>query len=145
MPERASETILKALLAALATAAPAGASVTRNTALPVAIPAAGAIVLRDGATGDPEVLLSPLTYLYDHAAEIDLIVAAPDSTRDAVFDTLVRAVGAAVTADRTLGGLCDWVELGPPAPVELAEDGAVTAKAATITATLSYATDSPVG
>ena len=117
----------------------------RNEAVPARIPSGGLIILRDGSPGEPEHLLSPLTYLFEHAAEIDVIVEGPDATRDAAFDALVRAVAAAVTADRTLGGLCDWVEPGAPAPVDLAEEGAETIKAATLAVVLSYATESPVG
>src|SRR5919106_1085662 len=39
--------------------------------------------------------------------------------RDAVFDTLAAGIGTALSADRTLGGLCDWVEAEAPRPVEL--------------------------
>src|SRR5690606_4295965 len=106
MPERKSETVLKALLGALETAKPAGASVDRNIALPQSIPGAGAMILRDGDPGQPEVTLSPLEYHYEHRAEVDVLIDRPPTARDAAFDTIVRAVGAAIAADRTLGGLC---------------------------------------
>jgi hypothetical protein len=35
-------------------------------------------------------------------------------------------------ADRTLGGLCDWVEAEAPRPVDLVVDGAAALKAAVI-------------
>ena len=30
------------------------------------------------------------------------------------FDTLTASIGAAIAGDRTLGGLCDWVEAEAP-------------------------------
>lgn len=50
--------------------------------------------------------LSPLAYHYQHRAEIEAVVQGAD--RNADFDTLCASVGAALAADRTLGGLCDW-------------------------------------
>lgn len=145
MPVRASEAILAALATALATAAPTGCRVVRNQAVPTRIPAAGMIILRDGNPGEPEVLLSPLVYQWTHTAEIDVVIEAPDTTRDTLFDCLLQAVATAITADRTLGGLVDWIDAANPAPLDLAEDGAETAKAATVAVTLHYDTQSPLG
>lgn len=140
---RKSETILQALLAALSTAAPAGAAVHRNVAVSLDVPPAGVLILRDGDAGDPEVLLSPLTFLFDHAAEIDVITEGDD--RDSRFDVLVTAVSGVLQADPTLGGLCDWAEARAPVPVDLAAAGTESFKAATLVVVLSYATTSPVG
>lgn len=140
---RKSETILQALLAALSAGAPTGATVRRNVPIPVDIPPAGILILRDGDPGEPEVLLSPLTFLFDHAAEIDVMTEGDD--RDDRFDVLVTAVSGVLQADPTLGGLCDWVEARAPAPVDLAEAGTDSFKAATLVVVLSYATTSPVG
>ena len=43
--------------------------------------------------------------------------------RDAAFDALAAGLGTALSADRTLGGLCDWVEAEAPRPVDLADRG----------------------
>ncbi len=40
--------------------------VYRNLDKPQAVPTSGMIVLRDGASDEPEVLLSSLTYIYEH-------------------------------------------------------------------------------
>jgi hypothetical protein len=37
---------------------------------------------------------------------------------------LCASIGAALAADRTPGGLCDWVEAEAPRPVDLPVDGA---------------------
>lgn len=38
------------------------------------VPAGGLIILRDGDPGDPEVILSPVTYLWEHQTEIEVIL-----------------------------------------------------------------------
>ncbi|MGB3626390.1 MAG: hypothetical protein WA989_11190, partial [Henriciella sp.] len=123
------ETILTALYARLQ---PLAALVLRDDVLPERIPAAGLIILRDGQPGEPEVTLSPLRYHYQHRAELEVVVQAPNG-RATVFDSLIADIGAALEADRTLGGLCDWVELEAPASVDLPVEGAAALKAAVIT------------
>ena len=145
MSERDSEVILAALLAALEDTAPTGCKVARNLAVPTKIPAGGVIILRDGTPGEPEVLLSPLVYQWTHIAEIDVLIEAPDASRDAAFDVLLTAVATAITSDRTLGGLVDWLDAANPATLDLAEEGAETIKAATVAVTLHYDTQSPLG
>ena len=97
----------------------------RGEVLPERVPAAGLLILRDGDPGEPAVTLSPLRYHYQHRAEIEAVVQA-GTGRDAAFDTLTAGVGILVSADRTLGGLCDWVEAEASRPVDLAVDGAAT-------------------
>lgn len=133
------ENVLNALQAALDAALPSSAALLdRNETLPTRIAAGGVVILRDGDPGEPEVTLSPIEYHYQHRAEVDLLVERVAGTRDAVFDALARAVGAAIDADRTLGGRCDWVEGLAPAPLALAIEGAESMKAATITVVLHY-------
>jgi hypothetical protein len=104
----ARETILSALHAALQTQA---APVLRGEVLPERVPAAGLLILRDGDPGEPAVTLSPLRYHYQHRAEVEAVVQA-GTGRDGVFDVLAAGIGTALAADRTLGGLCDWADLG---------------------------------
>jgi len=118
------ETILTALHARLS-ALPATA--LRGDVLPERVPAEGLLILRDGEPGEPEVTLSPLAYHYQHRAEIEALVQG--ANRDAAFDTFTASIGAALAADRTLGGLCDWVEAEGPRPVDLPVEGAASLKA----------------
>jgi len=134
------ETILAALHTRLS-ALPATA--LRGDVLPERIPASGLIILRDGNPGEPEVTLSPLTYFYQHRAELEVVIQA-GSGRDALFDALAADIGVALAADRTLGGLCDWVEAEAPEPVDLPIEGAAALKAAVITIVLHYATHDPL-
>ena len=122
-----------------------GAAVKREEPLPEKVPAAGLVILRDGDPGEPEVLLSPLAYLWQHQAEVEVIVQrAPADAATAALDALLSEVGAALAADRTLGGLVDWIEWGAPRTRDLAIDGAAGLKAATVTVTLHYASADPL-
>ncbi len=134
------ETILTALFARLS-ALPATA--LRGDVLPERVPTAGLLILRDGEPGDPEVTLSPLRYHYQHRAEIEVVVQGV--ARDAAFDALCASVGATIAADRTLGGLCDWVEAEAPRPVDLAVEGAASLKAAIVPVILHYSLADPLG
>ena len=137
----ARETILSALHTHLQTQP---APVLRGEVLPERVPAAGLLILRDGDPGEPAVTLSPVRYHYQHRAEVEAVVQA-GADRDMAFDTLAAGVGIALAADRTLGGLCDWVEAEAPRPVDLAVDGAETLKAAVIPIVLHYASTDPLG
>ena len=139
MPSK-RETILAAVHARLQTLT---SPVLRGDVLPERIPTTGLVILRDGKPGEPEVTLSPLTYFYEHRAELEVVIQA-GTGRDALFDTLIADIGAALTADRTLGGLCDWVEAEAPEPVDLPIEGAAALKAAVITIVLHYATTDPL-
>ncbi|SNT37660.1 acyl-CoA transferase [Antarctobacter heliothermus] len=151
------ETILTALHTLLQTLP---ATALRGDVLPERVPTAGLLILRDGEPGEPEVTLSPLRYHYQHRAEIEAVVQGEarsaqqmqgsggplqrTNDRDANFDTLTASLGAAIAADRTLGGLCDWVEADAPRPVDLPVEGAATLKAAVISVVLHYATPDPL-
>ena len=134
------ETILAALHARLS-ALPATS--LRGDVLPERIPPAGLLILRDGEPGEPEVTLSPLRYHYQHRVEIEAVVQGAD--RDAAFDTLCASIGTAITTDRTLGGLCDWVEAEAPRPVDLPVEGAASLKAGIVPIILHYASRDPFG
>ena len=135
----ARETILTALLARLSVLP---ATALRGDGLPERVPTAGLLILRDGEPGDPEVTLSPLRYHYQHRAEIEAVVQGAE--RDAAFDALCAGVGLMITADRTLGGLCDWVEAEAPRSVDLPVEGAAALKAAVISIILHYSTGDPL-
>ena len=135
------ETILAGLHARLL---PLAALVLRDEFLPDRIPTAGLIILRDGQPGEPEVTLSPLRYHYQHLAELEVVVQA-GTGRASAFDTLIAAIGTALESDRTLGGLCDWVEPEAPASVDLPIEGAAALKAAVVTVVLHYTATGPLG
>ncbi len=118
------------------------ATVLRGEVLPKRVPGAGLLILRDGAPGEPEVTLSPLAYHYQQRTEIEAVLQGDD--RDAAFDTLCASIGAALAADRMLGGLCDWAEAEAPRPVGLSAEGAAAMKAAVIPVVLHYSAGDPL-
>ena len=133
------ETILQALLAVLTTVP--NAKVLRNEVLPEKIPDGGLLILRDGDPGEPEILLSPLSYYWQHRAQLEVVVqkgAAKD--RDAALDALLEAVAAAVASDRTLGGLCDRVTALAAEASTLSVDGAAQIKGEIAPIELIYTT-----
>lgn len=134
------ETILTTLHARLSSLA---ATVLRGEVLPERVPAEGLLILRDGEPGEHKVTLSPLRYHFQHRAEIEAVVQGAD--RDDAFDTLTARIGAKLAADRTLGGLCDWVEAEAPRPVDLPVEGAASLKAAVIPVVLHYTMADPLG
>jgi hypothetical protein len=93
---------------------------------------------------EPGVTLSPLMYHYQHRAEVEVIVQTGDE-RDVRFDRLIGRIAAAVSADRTLRGLCDWVEAEAPEPVDLPVEGGAAIKAAVVPVILHYATSDALG
>jgi hypothetical protein len=134
------ENILAALHARLQ---PLAALVLRDEVLPERIPTAGLIILRDSQPGAPEVTLSPLRYHYQHRAELEVVVQA-GTGRASAFDTVITTIGTALETDRTLGGLCDWIEPEAPVSVDLPIEGAAALKAAVIIVVLHYSTSGPL-
>ena len=135
------ETILTALADLLSTIP--HAPVLRGEVLPERVPPAGLMILRDGNPGEPGVTLSPLMYHYQHRAELEVIVQST-AQRDSLFDALTAQIGAVIAADRSLGGLCDWVEPEAPEPVDLPVEGGASLKAAIVPVLLHYATTDPL-
>jgi hypothetical protein len=138
------ETVLAAITSLVAAALP-GAEVKRNLSKAERIPPGGLVVIRDGDPGEPEVSLSPLTYLYSH--RIPLEIAAYESAtliREQVLDAMLGAIGAAVMANRTLGGLCDWIETQPPVTEDIEASGALPGRFADLAILAVYAVNDPL-
>lgn len=139
-------------LAALATALGGVAGVTFERNLDLATQdenLGGAdkwVVLYDGDPGEPTVLLSPTTYVYEHVAEIEVLVtrSAPAADVDVEFDAVLVAISTAVNADTTLGGTVDLVELGQPPEPDVEAAGGKSSKGCVIPATLMYDTTDPL-
>lgn len=141
------EEVLQALLALLQGIS--GPIVARNIEVPTEVPEGGLIILRDDAAGDrvePETILSPLTYIHTHLAEIEVLAPGRDGAeRDAALDALLDAIDGAIASNRTLGGLADWVQLLRPDTSELAIEGAAADKGAVIPVEITYASASSLG
>ncbi|MBP1806463.1 acyl-CoA transferase [Rubellimicrobium aerolatum] len=141
MPSRLEE-IMQVLEARLT--AWTGAAVRRGEVLPVRVPPNGLIILREGDPGTPDVTLCPLTYHYEHEAQAEIFTDV-GADRHFVFDALKLALGQALGADRTLGGLCDWLEAGAPQIEDLpVTEGGAPLKAAVVPIRLHFATPDPL-
>jgi hypothetical protein len=118
---------------------------TAEAAKPSRIPAGGRAVLREGDPGDPEVDLSPLTYNYTHAIPIELD-ANKTAAKEApeIIDDMLVAIGTAVAANRTLGGLCHFIDAGLPSVDDANAEGARSGSATTLIITAHYTTTNPL-
>lgn len=84
--------------------------------LPRRVDAIGRCIVGAGNPGEPEETFSPHTYWFDHEIPIELTVTRLDdrSGEDRV-DEMLGLIGAAIRADRSLTGLCTWLEATTPA------------------------------
>ena len=122
-----------------------GVMTKRNASLPERLSEHAMAVLHDGEMGEPEVSLSPLTYHWQHRVAIELFVADPDaSERDKRMDGLLVELAALIEADRTLGGVIEYAEIGPPKFDELAPDGVSGIKACLLPVVLHYSSSGPL-
>ena len=102
----------------------------------------GLVILRDGDVGEPEILLSPLSYVWTHAARIEAFSGSADP--DGHLDDLLMAIATALTADPTLGGLVDLIDVGAPDFDAAAPEGGADVKAAIVSVRLIYETAHPL-
>ena len=152
-----------------ATPAPASAQQDPAPAQPTPAPGLGP-VLRDGKTlfhpdhGNIVLPGGPLSV--DQVEAMDILFAAQTDLTGAdvldirlsmqlvpygagdqasKLDAMLAAIGSAVIADRTLGGVCDWADISPPDEDDISPDGAPTQRWATLEVVLTYSTTNPLG
>lgn len=138
------EQVLDAVKALVVAALP-GADVKRNLAKADRIPPGGLVIIRDGDPGEPEVMLSPLLYVYTHRIPVEVAAYETSSQpREQVLDEMLGAIGAAVAGDRTLGGLCDFIETEAPATDDIETAGARAGRWADAAIVAVYGTTDPL-
>jgi hypothetical protein len=138
------EQVLDAIKALLSSALP-NADVRRNLAKPERIPPGGLVVIRDGDPGEPEVMLSPLVYVYSHRIPIELAAYETSSqSPEQVLDEMLGSIGVAVSGDRTLGGLCDFIEAQAPSTDDVETAGARAGRWADAAIFAVYGTPDPL-
>ena len=128
-----------------------GATVRRNEALPVSVPADGLIILRDGDPGEPDVTLNPRTEYYTHRAEIEAFVTQPvpgsqpgDGGGEEELDALLSWLSVKLSIDRSLGGLAENLTWSAPETSVLAIEGAAPILTARITVAIEYLVSDPL-
>lgn len=113
--------------------------VRRNEVLPLKIPASGLVVLRDGNIGEPTILLSPPCFLYQHRAEIEVVVQQTSAAdNDAQLDCVLEKIGQLIMSNVTLSGLIDHMHAAPPEFIEQLVEGGLNIKGATVPIVLEY-------
>jgi hypothetical protein len=140
------EQILVAFFNELKTLETSLIKVVRNPDKAMKVLEKGAIItLQDGESGEPEMLLSPLTYIYEHIATIELVVnTAYAQSQGTTLDDLLMIIENLILADRTLGGLAEWVEARAPEFIQEAVEGAPAMRAANVNVMMRFHTASPL-
>jgi hypothetical protein len=120
-------------------------SIYRNPDKPQKIPSGGIIILRDGASEEPEVLLSPVTYIYEQLVTLEVMVQHPDAaTRDSALDALLADIGSVINTYRTLDGLAEWVEARSPEFEDESIEGAPSVRTVTLQVMVRFYTNDPL-
>lgn len=108
-------------------------------------PGAGGTLL--GWPGEMELLgtdLSPVRYNYRHPVPLQLLPPPGAAEPSAVLDAMMGVIGAAIVADRTLGGLCEWIEAEAPEEYDKTPEHAVTLRSANLAIVADYSTTDPL-
>lgn len=138
------EAVILALKALVETALPF-ADVKRNRDRPTGIGPGGLVIIRDGDPGEPDVTMSPLAYTYVHRVPLEVAVEVDDpETRMERLDQMLTAIGTSLVADRTLGGLCDWLEGEAPTTDDAQDVGTDPIRWADVALVPTYTTSSPL-
>lgn len=125
-----------------------GAKVTRpgagDTGKPTRMEPGGLVVMRDGDAGDPEVILSPLRYIYTHRIVLEIAPFQNDDAREALRVMLVP-FAARIGRDPFLGGLADFIEVEAPNTDQVDTLGAPSLAWAEVGVLVTYTTSNPLG
>lgn len=139
-----AEQVIKGLIGLIEAAVP-HVHLVRNPAKEQSLKQGALLCLFDGDRGEPEILLSPMTYSFNHAVQLEIWTEPyANFTAEALQDQILSALGPALIADRTVGGLCDHLEPRLDGVETVASDGAVPVRISRITLTCSYTTPSPL-
>jgi hypothetical protein len=117
-----------------------------DEASPSNVPATGMVIVRTGDPGEPQIDLSPLNYNYEHRIPLELsTLASADISSELALDKMLVTIGGSVSADRTLGGLCDWLDTSSAATEDIYADGdTMPPRGADIMIIASYSTPNPL-
>ncbi|MBC05720.1 hypothetical protein [Thalassospira sp.] len=139
-----TETALQALFTVIS--AVSGPEIVRNAVEGDDIPSTGRVNQLDGNRGEPEAILSPLRYEFQHRVELIVMVQENDqAVRDAKLDNILQDIVAVVRANPTLSGAVDYAYEAPPETDDEAIAGAETIKAALLPIILEYTAPTAVG
>ena len=113
--------------------------VLRGETVPQRLPPGGLVVIRDGETVEETAILSPLAWAIEHRADVEVTVSgATLAARSALLDALLVDIAAAITANRTLGGVVEWAQPGSASFEDVEFEGAAAARAASVPVALFF-------
>lgn len=104
----------------------------------------GTVIVRDGDPGEPEIDLSPPTYFYDHRLPVELLAFKQSIDLRTVLDRMAGKIGAAVLADRSLGGSVMFLDVTAATYSAVLETGSQTQMGATFDVIAQYSTTNPL-
>lgn len=138
------EQILSALFTRLQTLATTHLKVYRNMDKPQKVDG-GLIILRDGTSEEPEILLSPVTYIFEHGVTLEVMVQnANAAARDSQLDAMLVSISGILNANSTLGGLVEWLQPDAPAYIDEPIEGGASVKMAQLNIVVRFATSDPL-
>ncbi|WP_375178044.1 hypothetical protein [Sphingobium yanoikuyae] len=104
----------------------------------------GTVWLRDGEPGEPDIDLSPPTYHYNHRIPVEIAAYVSSEPLRLVLDRMAGAIGAAIAADRFLGGLVSYLDVTALDLVNINVTGGQTQKGGMFDIIATYSTNSPL-
>ena len=138
------EQVIQAVAALVKDALPK-ATHYRNAEKQESISTGGYVNVDDGDPGEPEVTLNPATWIYEHQIPVEVATNATRTvTAEVRLDAMMQAIGAAVAANRTLSGLCDYVMVQAAQTEGLTTDGAPVSRYALVNIVAVYGTTDPL-
>lgn len=137
------EQVMQAFVTLVRNALPA-AEVQRDAPWPTRAEPGGLVIVRDGDPGAPEECFSPAAFTYRHEIELEVFGPAGTEERHEVLDAMLVDLGVAIVGDRSLGGLCQWLEAGAPAPDDVVTANGQPLRAAIVPVIAEYTTSNPL-
>lgn len=116
-----------------------------DEAKPERVGPTGMVIVRSGDPGTPDIDLSPPLYNYEHSIPVEVAAFKSGAlTAQAAMDAMMVAIGEAIEADRTLGGLVDYLDAEMPTDGETDTRGAQPVGWADFTLVATYSTTNPL-
>lgn len=139
------ETAINALFAVIDSLKTSTLKVYRNEEKTTKVDPDGTIKFWDGDSPDPEVLLSPVRYIYEHLVEVQVFYQDQDETiRRTKLDALLVSIGNLIRVDQTLGGNADYVEPFAPEISNEQISGGETIAVASFNILVQFSTSNPL-
>lgn len=107
--------------------------------------AEGQVIYREGEQGDPLESFSPHSFTFQHELEAEVFGPEGSAERHELLDAMLVDLDAALALDRSLGGLCAWLEVSSVVRDDIATENGQPRRAARLTVMAEYTTSSRLG